>query len=211
MTRDDVKAMNRSALLAGAGELMREQYESGDFFAPFAFAALYLQHDGEPTDVPGWVADSMMKVAGAYAAAKMNRGPNGRAKSFDEIAGLSSKRHWQRRRKAQVALQFREAFYSAVSRARAAVEAHGAAFEGRYQDGTRRPIPENAFGAVPIVDDDGSPTMKFQGELAKNFGFDPRRRSVTDEANYRLARELLKLARAILEAKPERQDGLADD
>lgn len=186
---------NENDLLSAADALFRRDYEQDDLLAPFNFAARYVELQGKPGDIPEWVAEHFVRIAGEYALAVERDRRAGKApkKSLGEFAGLTRKKLWKSRRDRSHAALFLTLFNEHTRRARKAIEATGSAYTKRFRrDGTPLPIPENEHTdgqeICAIINKKNETTKKFQVMLARQCGIT----GASDVNIYRNVRRLLK-------------------
>lgn len=162
-----------SQLLESAAMVFRDDFERGDPLAPFNFAALYVRFNGRPADIPDWVADRFLYIAGEWAAGfQTGASP---ARSLDEIAGLRRKKLWRKRQNDAAARLFLSLFERLTQRAREATASAGSPYATRPgRDGQPVPIPKNEYSdgqhRCSIIDARNRATSKFQVMLARQCG-----------------------------------------
>ncbi len=162
-----------SELLDAAAMVCLDEFERGDPFAPFHFAALYVRFGGRAVDIPDWVGDHFLSVAGEWALAR--QAGTKPARTLDEFAGFRRKKFWKKREDDASARVFMCLFERLTQRAREGIEARGSPYAKRLgRDGRPYPIPENEYTdgqeRCAIIDVRDQRTSKFQVMLARQCG-----------------------------------------
>ena len=145
---DQPKRTLASDLLDAANMIFREQFERGDQLAVFNFARLYVRFGGAPADIPVWVAQRLLRIAGEWAtdAEPYVRDGKPPKRTIQEVSGLTGKKVWDQSAKSVPRAIFGTLFERNTERARAAIAAHGSAFRKEPgRDSKPVPIPGNEY------------------------------------------------------------------
>ena len=178
--------------LEAAAMVYQDGFERGDPLAPFNFAALYVRFEGRPADIPDWVANHLLHVAGEWALGLQSGASPTR--TLDEIAGFRRKKLWRKRQADAHARLFLGLFERLTQHAREAIASAGSPYGLRPgRDGKPVPIPKNEYSdgqhRCSIIDARSRATSKFQVMLARQCGITGNSDRAVYEAVQRIRRK----------------------